>query len=807
MPIIPPSFLPTPPPTSSLQPSSDPAFQNNQKHLRETKTANEQYVAMLDTKHHQHFEPDYDLGDDTTRIMQPTFPLLTHPDNVTYAYTKGSNGSFDAIYQRIERVNMGINSIDPKLLPLLDTIRMIVFMKFYDNAIPLSIDELKHEVETANQIKRMKEYEHDRHHYSVKNFSKKNSSFVKAETASKSNAAQRNISNTNTDIFVEGSTYVAVASKILKQRFPGYVFQHNAQTVGALIHHLANTFKTVCETDYSKYDGTQNILTVYIEKLVFAAMFEDPSPMFDVINGCTTSSFNMGNGSSYKPNYTRLSGSPQTSFSNSIINAIISVTAYIYSKYNTPYNETIIPTQEDIEEGFSRIVVGGDDGLAFDIDPKRYEELVTLLGMKIEIAVKNTDKPLNMLALIYPCPKASPAAGVDIPRFFSKLSFGTISSPLLQIQQIYAKILGYQITFGANNPKFTDILDKILSLLPKAPQTTIDDTEKSYTYFMGQPLPIPPALLDVYYKHIDYKTNLMIDLLLDCTTLPELVYKTSILQATNKPVPKLGPGVADAAYEYLHPITTDQRDDLGPELSKMIPKVTTLDALNVAIKMCPQVDVCIDPTVGWGSMSNVFKNLRKDTPLSCYYYDNNEWKIMIQTGAHEFLNTADMLPTEVVERTHNNQLIIIDLPFDLLKQTGSYKHIKHLLNLFQFSNETDYFIINVPKLTSKNMIKLLKCEYKAYQTSLFYQSNNSALLTNYTNTPVNCHMTPRYDLTKGKATPKKNLEIDLKINPTMPVTPAEGAMLNIPVSSNSTIIKRRSTAVSGKVQRTPKNPQ
>lgn len=807
MPIIPPAFLPTPPPSNNIQPSKDPNFQNKQKQLRETKIANDNYVATLDTSQHLHFEPDYGLGDDTKPIMHATFPLLTHPDNVTYAYTKGSNGSFDAIFQRIERVNMGINTIDPSLAPLLDTIRMIVFMKFYDNAVPLTIDELKLEVETANQIKRMRDYERERHHLSVKNFSSKNSSFVKAETASKHNAAQRNISNTNTDIFVEGSTYVAVAAKILKQRFPGYVFQHNAQTVGALINHLANTFKTVCETDYSKYDGTQNILTVYIEKLVFAAMFKDPTPMFDVINGCTTSTFNMNNGSSYKPNYTRLSGSPQTSFSNSIINAIISVTAYIYGKYKTPYTETIVPTQEDIEEGFSRIVVGGDDGLAFDIDPLRYDELVKLLGMKIDIAVKTTDKPLNMLALIYPCPKASPAAGVDIPRFFSKLSFGTISSPLLEIQQIYAKVLGYQITFGANNPQFTAILDKIYSLLPKSPQTTIDDTEKSYTYFMGQPEPIPPALLDTYYKHIDYKTKLMIDLLLECNDLEELIYKTSMLQATKKPLPQLGPGVADAAFEYLNPITADQRDTLGPQIANMIPKITTLDAIRVAIKMCPEVNICIDPTVGWGSMSNVFSNSRPDIPLSCYYYDVEEWKLMVKTGAHDFISTASLLPNDTVERAHDKQLLIIDLPFAIFNDGKGYGHIKQLLNRFQFQNDTDCFIINVPKLSAKHINKLLKVEYKAHKTTLFYQSNNSALLTNFTNTPVNHHMTPRYDLTKGKATPQKNLEMDLKINPSMPVTPAEGEMLDIPVSSNSTIIKRRSTAVSGKVQRSSKTPQ
>ena len=775
---------------------------------------NMNYKQLLKPVHTKDFKPDHGLNlddDDNKPLMRQIFPPIYDPDSNIHLYTKSDDGSFDAIFQRIQNVNTFEDNDMTTLSPIFETIQHVYQIAYGQHKIsPLDVEDIEEYMTTANQKKRYNDYKIDTTYTSDIDVHSHNNAFIKAELADKEYGAQRNISNVNTTLFIQMSRYIIPAAEHFKTHTQGYVFQYNSDMVGKLVHSRVQFSTYAMASDFSKFDGTQNQGTKFIEKLYHLVLFKSANELFDLIDEATKSTFRASADMKYSPNYTRLSGSAETSFGNSLVNHTLGVVSYLYSKSGSPYSVAIKPSKAEIDDAFSHVIIGGDDGIMLDNDQTRYEELVKLFKMKITIEAKPSHEPLNMLSLIYPNAKVSPCAGPDFNRILPKLCYGVISTPLNEVEQISAKLMGYMSVFTHNNPKIDKLFDKLVILLePYLVKTKLEPRDLPFTHYMGQPLPIVPELLDVYYQHITPGTQRMLDLIDEAKDLEELVELSNNMHSMDDHPPiTVSPEVKRKAKAYLYKLPVTTYENLSPELQGMMPKNTTITAIINLLKHLPTPLNVYDATVGSGSIlqsivdnyppKRIKKKLVPQIHTLASYFDQEEHDNFLSYQDHfPILDTAQS--KRHTRPNGHTWTIIIDLPFDMFKEkdnNGDNLGIETIINILMNFDVylKDHIILNLPRNITAQVISTLAPA--GIKLSMYYASRNSAILTNIVDTPPDKHKRVHYDLTNNKSDLKKNLQDNLKLTPNMPLTKQEANLLStednkVPHAPPKEILKKR----------------
>lgn len=815
--------------TSEFQsPSDDSKFKEFATH-KYTKKQHQLLSAdllNLETPYHNHFRPDHgynhengtDLHDEEyTNTMKPIGPAAYDPSSHVHGYTASNNSSLDAIHQRIELVNTEDPSDFQNNLAVLKTIKNFFNILFGDTKLlPLEIEELDDHMKTSNQKKRLKDYNESVSSSIDYNMFAHNNAFIKAEIADKEYGAQRNISNVCDPMFVQASRYVIPSVKLFKQKVRGYVFQYDAATVGTLIHETFNSFDKVVATDYSKFDGTQGCCTKAIEKFFYITTFEKPLPMLDILDAESEITFRASPDITYNPNYTRLSGSAETSFGNSLVNFTIAAISYLYSVRQISYDNIISDfTPTEINAAVNRVIVGGDDGLACDMNIPYYQELVNRFKLKIELQECNTTDPVNMLSLIYPNAKVSPCAGPDLNRLLPKLAYGTTLTQHSPISQLSAKIQGYFVTFSGNNPIVNDLFNSLKRIYSKyLVEVKPDSKDLPFTHFMGQPIPIDECLLSIYAAHISFGTQQMLDIINSCNELDELNEQVNMLHSlvphkktTIKPdnITQLGRKKYYMTPSYLSHIQTK------PDIFKMMPFKTTIDAVVSITKQINPLDYeFVDLTVGSGCMASMIlsgfpTNVQDKVELHTQYYDKDEYDFFCQHLDHP--PVLDTATTNFTRKTTQKKLFfIIDPPFDAMKTSLDAQTIIYdMLKQVSFDPLNDLFIINCMQRTHVSVIKFLNdgvlksqnANIQPKQATPHTSGGSAVIITNAIYTAPGAVRKINFNLTNNKASKSKNLEVNTALIGDYPLNTAEASILSTPQNpvapaSYSTLLKERS---------------
>lgn len=425
--------------------------------------------------------------------MQMIFPLLVKAPICTPC--RSDFADRDAYLGRLLSVNRDDEELRKKNIDW-DLIEQIIRFIFDTELEPLSFQEAEHHYNTHSNLKtRFEEFANIDKTIDATDMADDGiNNFVKTELQTKdpSLTSYRNITN-DTDILVIAMTrYTKAMSRHLAQHFPGYAFGQSAASLAKHIHDLSNQYDTVVETDYSAFDGTQNTLSWLIECMAYKIAFGDQA---DAIIKCKYKSYCAtvkAFGYRYSTLGTRHSGAADTSLMNTLVNLI--VTTYVRCKYMKDNQIFYTVAQE-----FSKNIAGGDDGLAFDMSPELaayYETATKELGLEIKAQTKKTSQPINMLARIYPNPRADPGSGVDIKRMLLKLTHSGLKHD--RLSALALKVSGY-ITTDYATPLVAEWLTELVRVLDPMVDSHIvgrmlTANEISYTARLGQPLPVTLAM-------------------------------------------------------------------------------------------------------------------------------------------------------------------------------------------------------------------------------------------------------------------------------------------------------------------------
>nr|UYL95401.1 MAG: RNA-dependent RNA polymerase [Luoyang Nodav tick virus 1] len=453
----------------------------------------DKWLSAYTVGHATHNDYGYEriVGEDKPGMRQ-IFPMLL-PQSVVCTPYRGDNSQIDALLGRGVVVNHDSELLLKRNENLLDAVAQIIKIMFTETLIPLTDEQLnQHFTDPSKKLKLDTHLRdeaislHDMYaHLGT-------TSFVKLEPHVKlaTEFKNRNITNENITNMVGLTRYTVPYSKYLAKIFPGYAFGCSTQELGTLIHDYSNKYATVCETDYSAFDGTQNSVTAAIEWIIYNHVFDGDLEPLKIKEDGWKSIINAGS-VLYTPNYSRHSGAADTSCMNTTINLIVIALTHAYAHDNP--SDKIIVDPLSVHVALNSSICGGDDGLAYNIDQAKYEQIAAHMGLVLKVETKPTSHPLNMLARIYPNPQESAQSGVDIKRALSRLPFAP-NSPFTNNEALFLKSCGY-LTTDFNTPIFTDIETEIIRLIaPTVNMNTVTAANafKSlpYSFFFGQPFQI-----------------------------------------------------------------------------------------------------------------------------------------------------------------------------------------------------------------------------------------------------------------------------------------------------------------------------
>jgi len=248
------------------------------------------------------------------------------------------------------------------------------------------------------------------------------------------------------------STYTYAVQEEAK-RLVWYAFGQHPRKLAQRIHALGSAHKTVAITDYSRWDGSRGKWLWTQWCLIMLTLFPDDerhlrnilAEMEDLPIRTRFAVINSG--------YMQLSGSPDTSIANTILNALINYLSYRMAGLND------LPAWEGLG------VYGGDDGLSFGVEGMRnvFEEVAVNLGVKLKIDVLKTYQPVDFLGRIYLSPSNCGSSIRDVLRALTSLGVNTTPGSRSDRTALILKASAVLITDPVT-PILTKLAYKILDL-------------------------------------------------------------------------------------------------------------------------------------------------------------------------------------------------------------------------------------------------------------------------------------------------------------------------------------------------------
>lgn len=372
-------------------------------------------------------------------------------------------------------------------------------------------------------------------------------SFLKME-AYDSYKDPRNISTLPPEHCLAYSCFTIPAAKMVSKQ-PWYAFSKDPKQVEQRVHELAAAHRTVVETDFSRFDGTHSLALYNFElrflkhcfRPIYHRELEKLHRQQYHPSAFTKSGF------AYDPAGSRLSGSADTSFGNSLDSALIAYCAYRESGFSP-------------EAAAARLgLYGGDDGITYDIDPVIYQRVARELGLKLKAVPKSAAAPTGMLGRIHLAPATIPGSIADPVRALRKLHI-TVDETNTPEQCLVNKAQGF-ITTDARTPLLGAWARKVLQLHPHLTANAL-----SYTASLGSS-ELPDDLVSLAYDYV--ASQLQVDRGLVESVEREILEAKSVQDFPADPFPfeepQLPPGTSNASEEATIPApSTDPREPPCP---------------------------------------------------------------------------------------------------------------------------------------------------------------------------------------------------------------------------------------------------
>jgi hypothetical protein len=297
------------------------------------------------------------------------------------------------------------------------------------------------------------------------------SMFLKAESYADVKPP-RPISTINTGDKVSYSRYIYALETILKKQ-KWYAFGRTPRQIARRVVEILAHADFASPTDFSKYDGHGSNVMRYFERCLLLRAFH-PSHHEEVID-LHSGQFNLKAygmfATMYYTDFSRASGSPETSVFNTIFNAFV---AFLAARMIKVDGLNLGP-----DEAYNRLgIYGGDDGLSANIPAKHYLRAARLVGQDLTIEIITRGSfGIKFLARIY-----SPDVWFgeesnccDIPRQVAKLhTTVNLPSNVTPLMKLREKVRSYSLT-DANTPIIGEFCTKFLSL-----HGPVDRDEKTF---------------------------------------------------------------------------------------------------------------------------------------------------------------------------------------------------------------------------------------------------------------------------------------------------------------------------------------
>jgi len=298
------------------------------------------------------------------------------------------NNDQRAVDKRVKEVK-GTSDLTPFLVKIINEFVDMFTRRSLNELVPVDQDEVYEHQSRPTQRRIL-----DDSHYEVSNTVTK--TFVKRECYQNINDP-RMISTINGVDKRDYSAYMYALAGVLK-RFPWYAF-------GKSPLELADRVTWVCEhasgfvngSDFSRMDGRVSEVARHLEQSLMMALFRIEYHE-DILRLMRTQYGLKGKsrfGVNYDTSLSRLSGSPETSPFNTILNVFTAFLALRMTQTPTGF----------VTKGaaWRRLgVYGGDDGLSADIDFNTYSRAAAMVGQKLTSdVVKRGDVGVMFLARQY----------------------------------------------------------------------------------------------------------------------------------------------------------------------------------------------------------------------------------------------------------------------------------------------------------------------------------------------------------------------------------------------------------------------
>lgn len=306
-------------------------------------------------------------------------------------------------------------------------------------------------------------------------------SFIKAE-AYPDAKDPRLITTYNSKDKVEYSRYVYAISDWLKQLAP-YAFAKTPNEVAKAVVSTCSKAKTVCKTDFSRYDGTVSPAARTFEEALLFRLF---APSHHVaIQALSKAQFNLFVicvlGTIYHLKTSRGSGSPETSAFNTLLNMFATYVGHRMS----PGEFTKFCDALEAFEKTMRGLYGGDDGLSPDADVACYTKACKALGLNVKAEnIPRGQFGIEFLSRVYGPDvwNGDSANCCNILRQLSKIHVSNIRPAGISNQQMLVdKMAGYAIS-DANTPYIGDLATTVMALNKTAPSAQYVVDEEHVTW-------------------------------------------------------------------------------------------------------------------------------------------------------------------------------------------------------------------------------------------------------------------------------------------------------------------------------------
>jgi len=369
------------------------------------------------------------VTEDGKPIARKISPSLVEEPGV--APKKSYNNDIACVQNRIEKIKNDVQSFPPFYKQCRDEfVRHLIPKNVMHTGVPLNEAEVEFVQNRPNQRSLA---EQSKPFSFLSKFVVK--SFQKAEVYGKI-VAPRNISTVPVDHRLRYSAFMLSLTKHIKA-CSWYAFGHTPREIEESMREVAAKAKFLVPTDFSKFDGTHGVFLCELEAMILVSYFP-PEYHEEVIKLYKDQFFSPAvttEGVRYNTEFTRLSGSAETSVFNTVDNAFIAYLALRHS-YNS-------------EDAWQMLgLYGGDDGVTPNIPKEIYEKIVKKLGMSLKAEKVERGNAVPFLGRIFIDPWTTETSVCDVQRRLKTLHLTITPGDIPDSVVLYRKVDGYMVTDG-----------------------------------------------------------------------------------------------------------------------------------------------------------------------------------------------------------------------------------------------------------------------------------------------------------------------------------------------------------------------